>query len=82
MTTKKFFKKVEVWGNNGVYTISDYTEKEGEPVIGIIISHHCPEENPDYKTSLVDGNFIYIDEEKIDDFIAALQEFSTSKKKE
>lgn len=81
MATKKFFKKVEVWGNDGVYTISDYTEKEGEPVIGVIISHHYPEEEPDFKTSLGNSNFIYIEEEKIDDFIAALQEFSPSKKK-
>lgn len=80
---KKFFKKVEVWGNDdGVYTISDYTEKESEPVIGVIISHHYPVEYPDYRTSLENDDFIYIEQDKIDDFIAALQEFSTSQKKE
>lgn len=78
---KKFYKKVEVWTGHSGIAISDYSEKEGEPVFGIIISEYCPETEPDFKISLEDENFIYISEEKIDDFIEALKEFSPSKNK-
>lgn len=72
---KSYHKKIEIWRGDDITTISDFFEKEGEPVFGVIITNHNCDTNPDFRTSLEDGNFLYIEQEDLKNFIKALQEF-------
>ena len=72
---KNFYKKIEIWGDFTI-TVTDFEETYGEPIIGVLITSHSPDQENEVGGSFDSPQCIYVHESEIGPLIEALKEFT------